>query len=115
MQVLRTAASEGSSLADEQTHIRDGSHRKLDMDAFEARCVLVRWQLEQACNRRAATIADKYNLPHGTPELQCRNLELHPPEAMPPAQVVSGISGAREKAEANLGWLPAPSSTSETR
>ena len=107
MQVLAAAVEEGASLSDEQTHIRGGSDRKLDMEAFEARCVLVRHQLEQKAEQCAEAVAANFKLPlQDKSELQCSNMVLSPPEEMPPAKLPDGINAARTKAAANLSWLP---------
>ena len=109
MQALTAAVQEGANLADEQTHVRGGSQRKLDMDAFEARCVFLRWQLEQAAHERANQIANQFRLPPlSESDLKGRNLVLTPPASTFPAQGPDGLSAARAKAEANLIWLPAP-------
>jgi hypothetical protein len=109
MQVLAAAVHEGAGLADEQTHIREGEQRKHDMGAFEARCVLVRAQLERAARLRAETLASEYHLPAlSKSALHCTNPVLSPPEKTSPAQGPEGLSAARKKAEPNLGWLPAP-------
>ena len=54
MQVLTAAVREGAGLADEQTHVRDGERRRHEIGAFEARCVLVRAQLEETARLHAA-------------------------------------------------------------
>ncbi|KAL1498585.1 hypothetical protein AB1Y20_013900 [Prymnesium parvum] len=107
---LSVAVLEGSSLADEQTHIRDGDRRKLDMDAFEARCVYARWQLEQARDTLSRAVAGTYQLPlFSTPDLQCRNPELFPPKPTTPAQAEFDLRAAQKVAHVNLGALPSPS------
>ena len=109
MQMLRAAVLEGATLADEQTHIRAGGHCKHAIDAFEARCVLVRWQLDQAVEQRAAAIASTYELPLlSKAELPCHNPDLSPPELTMPAQGKDGLSEAHQRARKNLDWLPDP-------
>lgn len=109
MQMLRAAVLEGAALADEQTHFRAGPDYKHAVEAFEARCVLVRWQIEKAVAQRAAALASKHRLPQlSKPELPCRNPTLSLPTLRMPAQCLDGLGAARTKAEGNLGWLPAP-------
>ena len=109
MQVLTAAVREGAGLADEQTHVRDGERRRHEIGAFEARCVLVRAQLEETARLHAETLASEFHLPAlSKSELPCSNPALSPPEETRPTRGPEGLGVARKKAESNLGWLPAP-------
>ena len=108
MQILTAAVYEGARLADEQTHNREGELRKHEIGDFEARCVVVRAQLEQATRLRAEVLASEFHLPAMKSALPCSNLMLSPPEKTSPAQGPEGLGAAHKKAKSNLGWLPAP-------
>jgi len=99
MQMLKAAVSEGAALADE-------GH---DMGGFEARCVLVRYELECAAEHRASLVAQSFELP----PVHIEDVHVRPPElSLPvprlPAWQSGSLEASRERALDNLGWLPTP-------
>lgn len=101
MTVLSSAVLQASTL------IAQG----LSMAAFEARCVLVRFELEQQRDKRMQSLAKKFGLPSlSSVDMCCRNLELKLPRATAPDYNAdtSNHDTIRKLAEANSGGLPAP-------
>ena len=83
----------------------------LKMAAFEARCVLVRFELEQQRDKRMQSLAKQFVLPSlSGVDLRCRNLELKlPRETVADCNTnTSNRDMIRKRVEANSGWLPAP-------
>jgi len=108
-EMLTAAALEGAALADDETHARYGEATRLCLQKFEARCALVRWDLERVRRVRVVTTARTYDLPLLTRvELGYRlpTLTLPPEKDRQPA--AGGLNAARLAALANLRWLPAP-------
>ena len=104
MQMLFETVREGSVLT-------NNGHA---MTSFDARCCLVRFQLEEAINVR---VDQAMQLPgHILPllkraEVHTREPKLSLPESKDPDHAAGDLDAARERAAANLGWLPAPPTT----
>lgn len=97
MQMLVQASSEGAELADEE----------LPMASFEARCVLVRFQLERAVEVLSSNAAQSRVLPLlSRQDVHSRKPELRLPEVTMPAFDADNLDAARMRALSNLGCLP---------
>ena len=95
MQLLRNAASEGAELAD------DG----INLDAFGARCVLVRHKLDKLVATRVAMSAERHKLDKLS-KIECTNPKLILPDETTPASDEAGLENSRKRAESELKWLP---------
>jgi hypothetical protein len=97
MQLLRNAASEGAELAD------DG----VNLDAFGARCVLVRHKLDELVAKRAKKLAEDFKLPPlNWSEIKFTYPVLILPDETTPARGHDGLAASRARAEKELNLLP---------
>ena len=99
--MLRSSVEWGRGLADEEQH---------DMAFFEARCAVVRSEMERASRLAAERAAAARQLP---PQIHESDFVLRNPALAPPAaaEAVSGGNGLEERLAreaVNIGWLPAP-------
>ena len=98
MQMLSCAVQEGLFLADE-------GH---DMMSFEARCVLLRFKLDETAKAQAVAYSKRFDLSN----VECskgeehRLFHLNPPEEIFPLCNESSLEEARLRASANLNSLP---------
>lgn len=106
-QMLEEAAVEGAALADAEAHEAHGESVRLCLQAFEARCALVRWTLEQIANERAERTARAHELPLQPPPPH-KLVSLRLPLRATREPTVLGLAAVRARAQLNLGWLPAP-------
>jgi hypothetical protein len=105
--MLEEAALEGAALADAKMHHAHGQSVRLCLQAFEARCARVRWELERIAGERAKRTACGRELPHQPPPPHKLVWIRLPPKAAR-EQANQGLAAARARAKLNLGWLPAP-------
>ena len=109
VEMLTAAALEGAALADDETHARHGEATRLCLQQFEARCALVRLELERTVRERAVATVRTYELPQLASSDVDRRL---PTLTLPPRKVrnpaAGGLDAARRDASANLGVLAAP-------
>eukprot|EP01045_Picozoa_sp_COSAG04_P020639 COSAG04_NODE_2132_length_4728_cov_2.884424_3_plen_861_part_01 len=100
MQMLAAVVQEAELLADENPE-------DVSMDAFGARCAVVRFELQSLVYEKAHAAASKFTL-RGDGDFTGRDFNLSLPDVPAPSGTGSGIDALREAAEQNLGWLPSP-------
>ena len=97
----------------EATELSDAEH--FDLSGFEARCVLVRFEVEKLVSTRARARADPFILPrlHGV-DVLCRNatVVLSLPATVPAGGQGGTLEDAKGRASANANPLPVASELS---
>jgi len=95
VEMLTAAALEGAALADDETHARHGEATRLCLQQFEARCALVRLELERTVRVRAESAARQYDLPQLASSDVDRRL---PTLTLPPRKVQKPAAGGLDAA-----------------
>ncbi|KAJ1474778.1 hypothetical protein T484DRAFT_1910816 [Baffinella frigidus] len=101
MLMLRDAVERGGAISDAEQH---------DMAFFDARCAVVRHEMERASRQAAERAAAARHLPPqlALSDFVVRNPTLSPPPAVEAPCTGDGLDQRLAREAANIGWLPAP-------